>query len=336
MNPKVSIVCITYNHEKFIAEALDSILMQKTNFPFEIIIGEDCSSDTTADIVRKYANTYPDIIKPIFQENNTGPYNNTIAAFQQVHGKYIVINEGDDYFTDPLKLQKQVEFLDANPKYSICFHPVKVIWEDKSHQDYVFPEPKYRNNKNILTMDELLKNNFIQTNSCMFRWRFSKDQNLSDYYPREILPGDWYLYLLHAQVGKIGFIPETMSVYRKHNDGIWYLANENVEKLCLRYGTNIINFYYNVYKNITNSSEKYFEIFMENFQKIINVYYKNKKFSELNLINSKYPDFFDLTIERSSSEETKIYKKYLKYRKIFKILLLTNIIFLILIIYMIF
>ena len=147
MKPKVTIICITYNHEKFIAEALDSFLMQKTDFPFEVIVGEDCSSDRTTEIVRQYARNYPDIIKPVFQKNNVGPYQNTLSAYKQIQGEYVINNEGDDYFSDPLKLQKQVDFLDSHPEYSICFHPVKVIWEDKSNQDYIFPEPKYRYNK---------------------------------------------------------------------------------------------------------------------------------------------------------------------------------------------
>ena len=335
MKPKVTIICITYNHEKFIAEALDSFLMQKTDFPFEVIVGEDCSSDRTTEIVRQYARNYPDIIKPVFQKNNVGPYQNTLSAYKQIQGEYVINNEGDDYFSDPLKLQKQVDFLDSHPEYSICFHPVKVIWEDKSNQDYIFPEPKYRYNKALLTTNELVKSNFIQTNSCMYRWRFKQDKHLLDYFPEDIIPGDWYMHLLHAQTGKIGFLPDVMTVYRSHRGGMWWLASENPEKLHLQYGMKIINFYYNVYKNITQFSEKYFDIFFENFCTIVNAYYKNKRFHELSLINSRYSEFFDLMFANVNSQETRIHKKYTKYKKISKILILINILLILLLVFLV-
>lgn len=332
MKPKVTIVCITYNHEKFIAEALDSFLMQKTNFPFEVVVAEDCSNDSTADIVRKYANDYPHIIKPVFQKSNMGSYENTLSAYKKIQGKYVVMNEGDDYFSDPLKLQKQVDFLDNHLDHSICFHPVDVIWDDKSQKNYIFPESKYRSNKKILTIHELMKNNFIQTNSCMYRWKFNEDDNLSALYPGDILPGDWYMHLLHAQVGKIGFIPDVMAVYRRHKEGMWWLSSENVEQLYLKYGIKIINFHFKVYKNISKFSKDYFDIFFENFCKIVNIYYKNKKFDELNLINSLYSDYLDLIM--ANSGETVIHRKYLKYKKIFKLLAFTNIALIFIIIFL--
>ena len=125
----LSVAMTTYNHEKYIARALDSILMQKVNFPYEIIVGEDCSGDKTADIVREYAKKYPDIIKPIFQEKNTGGKINAMAVKENCRGKYIAFLEGDDFWTDPLKLQKQVDFLEANPEYTGVVHRYYVVNE---------------------------------------------------------------------------------------------------------------------------------------------------------------------------------------------------------------
>ena len=119
--PLVSVRMSTYNHEKFIAQAIEGVLMQKTNFLFELIIGEDCSTDRTREIVVDYANRYPEIIKPILHEKNVGSKLNGRACKAACRGKYIAICEGDDYWIDPLKLQKQVDFMESHPECSFCF-----------------------------------------------------------------------------------------------------------------------------------------------------------------------------------------------------------------------
>lgn len=216
--PKVSIVSISYNQEKYIAEALESFVAQQTDFDFEVIIADDCSIDRTAAIIREYAKTYPEIIKPIFGENNIGVQLNLIKALKAAQGQYIALCEGDDYWTDSTKLQKQAVFLDENPEYGLCFHPVKVLFENSEMKDFIYPvvtkESKF-------TLEGLLKENFIQTNSVMYRKQ--KYDNL----PANILPMDWYLHLFHAKSGKIGFINTVMSVYRRHSGGIWWDSYNN-------------------------------------------------------------------------------------------------------------
>ena len=217
---KLSILCITYNQSKFIRDCLDGFVMQKTDFPFEVLIHDDASTDGTADIIREYAEKYPNIIKPVFQTENKfsrGVSVDKVYNFPRIRGKYVAICEGDDYWTDPHKLQKQVDFLETHPDYSICFHPVRVTWDDGHMPDYTFPTPRQRFNKTTLELSDLLKDNFIQTNSVMYRWR----GDCADVFPDGILPGDWYLHLLHAQVGKIGFLPDVMAVYRRNAGGIW-------------------------------------------------------------------------------------------------------------------
>ncbi|MCF6185625.1 MAG: glycosyltransferase, partial [Bacteroidales bacterium] len=115
----VSILMLTYNHEKFIAQAIESVLMQKVSFNYELIIGDDCSQDNTQKIIREYQKKHPDIIKPVLRTKNIGANNNFVDIFKKATGKYIALLEGDDYWTDPNKLQKQVDFLEANPEYGI-------------------------------------------------------------------------------------------------------------------------------------------------------------------------------------------------------------------------
>lgn len=126
----VSIVCITYNHEPYLHDALEGFLMQKTTFPFEIILAEDCSTDGTRSICEVYAEKYPDTIRYIWSENNVGAVENEARALRSAKGKYIALCEGDDYWTDPLKLQKQVDFMEAHPEYSVTFHRYKIHYED--------------------------------------------------------------------------------------------------------------------------------------------------------------------------------------------------------------
>ena len=129
-NPLVSIVCITYNHEPYLRQALDSFLMQKTLFAYEIVLAEDCSSDGTRKICEEYAVKYPDIIHYIWSDNNVGAVENEARAIRAAKGKYIALCEGDDYWTDVKKLQKQVSFMESHPEYSVTFHRYKIHYED--------------------------------------------------------------------------------------------------------------------------------------------------------------------------------------------------------------
>ena len=130
MKPLLSVCLITYNHVKYIEQAIEGVMLQQVNFPWELIIADDCSTDGTREIVLRYQKKYPEIIKLILQEKNTGPTQNFMDLITYPSSKYIAYFEGDDYWTDPLKLQKQVDFLEANEDYSICFHEAMVLYED--------------------------------------------------------------------------------------------------------------------------------------------------------------------------------------------------------------
>jgi glycosyltransferase involved in cell wall biosynthesis len=214
----VSIFCSTYNQENYIGSAIESFLLQKTNFSIEIIIHDDASTDGTAKIVREYSKKYPDLIVPILQTENQFSQGVKIwptYLFSSTRGKYIALCEGDDYWTDPLKLQKQVDFLSSHPEHSICFHPVRVIDEIGMKPHYINPPESDQNNFNF---SSLLKGNIIPTSSVLYR----RDPDFV--FPSwfwQIKLGDWPLNLLMASHGKIGFLNEVMSVYRIHEGSYW-------------------------------------------------------------------------------------------------------------------
>ncbi len=228
LKPKVSVLTLTYNHADFIEQNIQSVLEQQTDFPIEHIIADDDSDDGTQEIILRYAKRYPHIV-PVFQRTRSYGSANTRALFESASSEYVALCDGDDYFTDPCKLQTQADFLDAHQNCALCFHPVEVVYEDGSERSRVYPpldilpggvKPFYR-------LADLLSFNFIQTNSVMYRWRF-KD-GLPDWFRTDILPGDLYWHILHAELGNIGFIDKKMSVYRRHRDAVYYTAEINTK-----------------------------------------------------------------------------------------------------------
>ena len=218
----VSVKMITYNHENFIAQAIESILMQETDFLFNLIIADDCSPDNTEEIVKKIISTNPKghLINYFRHEKNIGINLNGIFGLNQCHGKYIAMCEGDDYWTDPLKLQNQVDFLENNKDFSICFTDYKVF--DESNRKFNYPDLKNKyKNKSVFSRNDIILSNFIPTVTVMFKTRkevFSKlDPNL--------YPGDWFLHILNSEYGKIKFLPFESTVYRKHDGGVCSASN---------------------------------------------------------------------------------------------------------------
>ncbi|HSX15567.1 MAG TPA: glycosyltransferase [Candidatus Saccharimonadales bacterium] len=234
-NPLLTVCIITYNHERYIRECLDTVLMQQLSVPWQIVIADDCSTDGTRKVLQEYKSKYPDLIHLILQEKNVGPERNWLDLIAYPTSKYLLYTEGDDFMLDPTKLQRQVDFLEAHHDFSICFHPVKVMYEGSTRTDEIFPTPAQRFQKRVLGPKDLLKSNFIQTNSVMYRWRFGK-QNVREAFPPGVIPGDWYLHLLHAQVGKIGFMDRVMSVYRRHPGGLWWNQHSNPALIWEKHG----------------------------------------------------------------------------------------------------
>lgn len=301
-NPKLTIVSISYNQEKYIAQTLESFVMQQTDFPFEVLISDDASTDKTPEIIREYANKYPDIIKPIYREINTGGPENYIGTLSMAKSKYLIVCEGDDYFTDPLKLQKQVDFLDCNPDFSICFHPVRIFYEDGSVPDSIYPMEPKPSKFQVFTMDHLLQVNIIQTNSALYRWRFNGEESIRDVFSLDIIPGDYFLHLLHAQKGKIGMLNEVMADYRRHSGGIWWGSTTNAEPLHLKHGVKEVKFYLELEKRIPESHKTHGHRYtLAVAYKIFDIYKKHQKTSEMQQILDICPDL--LTILESSAQK---------------------------------
>ncbi|GAB3505288.1 glycosyltransferase family 2 protein [Emticicia fontis] len=222
-NPKVSVCIPTYNHEQFIRQTLDGALMQKTDFEIEIVIGDDASTDNAPNIIREYVEQYPHLFNAFLHTENQGPKepkefagrNNVLMLLKACKGDYVALCEGDDYWTDPLKLQKQFDFMEANKDYMICHHNMQVIYEDKSPEhDFNEPDQKIHS-----TIQDILEDRwFIATASTFYR-NYFRDHDFVDWHSRAAA-GDWALVLQLAARGDIHYIPETMGVYRKHRGGL--------------------------------------------------------------------------------------------------------------------
>jgi glycosyltransferase involved in cell wall biosynthesis len=227
-SPKVSIVATTHNQEGYVRQAFDSFLAQQTNFPVEIVVADDASTDSTPSIIREYTSRYPHMFRPIFRPENLGLNRNMTGALSAARGEYVALCEADDYWTDPLKLSRQVAYLDRHPETTVCFHPVRVVWEDGYAKDSTFPPPHLRGN---LSVDALLLMNFIQTNSVVYR-RLERYDDI----PADVMPLDWYLHVRHAAQGDIALLPDTMSVYRRHAQGMWHNQVADPPKFWLTLG----------------------------------------------------------------------------------------------------
>jgi glycosyltransferase involved in cell wall biosynthesis len=220
---------ITYNHERFLAQAIDSALAQRTPFDVEIVVGEDCSKDRTREILRAYTERYPGRVRALLPEKNLGINRNLVATLRACQGEYVALLEGDDFWTDPNKLQKQVEFLDARPDFELCFHDVTTIRDDDPTSVRQRRTPV--RGKSVLSLNDLLLiGNFIPTCSAVFRNRdFSQ---MPDWF-FSLRIGDYPLNMMTAERGKLGYLPGAMGCYRLHTGGTFSAQSNqrNVEEM---------------------------------------------------------------------------------------------------------
>jgi len=214
----VSILCTTYNHEKYIGQALESFINQKTNFKFEVIINDDCSTDNTANIIREYEKKYPDIIKPVYQKENQ--YSKHVKIIQEVlipkaKGKYLALCEGDDYFIDENKLQKQFDFLESHSEYAFCVHNAIKVNTSREKIGEVHP---VKENSDLTCEDFILGGGgFVVTNSIFTHMKYAK--NLPDYLKNFSLDYIWQIYF--SSKGKTYCFADEMSAYRIGTEGSW-------------------------------------------------------------------------------------------------------------------
>jgi glycosyltransferase involved in cell wall biosynthesis len=253
--PLLSVCIMTFNHEKFIAQTLDSVLSQKARFEFEIILGEDESSDGTRKICIEYANKFPGKIHLVLRErkdviyidgNATGRFN-FIENLKLCRGRYIALLDGDDYWIDENKLQKQVDFLEINSKYSGCSANALENQGSEFKQSELY--------KDCYSFEDLLSGNSIYTCSAVFRNTFT----IPDWFSKCKM-GDWALWLLITQNGPIYNFRETMAVYRMHNNSIWFSKGKekNLKDIIATYDFFLNEFDPKLKKKLRTASKPYY------------------------------------------------------------------------------
>lgn len=264
----LSVCMITYNQEQYISEAIDSVLMQGRKFDLELVIGEDCSTDNTREICERYAGKYPDIIKLLPSKKNHGFLNNFIRTFKACSGKYVVQLAGDDYWIDDHKLQKQVDFLEANPGYSICF--TDYIFKNEVHNEentrHLLPGP--------ITVEELLKENKYATATSVFRGEYFRPvPKWFGQMPFE----DWplYIYVVYKSGKNAYVLKDVTTVYRIHKNSVYStLYFETASKI--KAYRNDIKFYKLLQSNLFN-----------NYDEIINNCIQEKKRNIADLLDKR-------------------------------------------------
>jgi glycosyltransferase involved in cell wall biosynthesis len=211
----VSVAMVTYNHAPFIAQAIESVLMQETAFGVELVIGEDCSTDGTREIVQEYHRRYPGRIRLLLRDTNLGPSKNMKGVYAACLGRYTAILEGDDYWTSPAKLQMQVDYLESHPECVLCCHRVRYIYEDKSQEAHGFRDDV---RAGVYELGDVILDFFVKTCSILVPTKYS--QNLPAWCSETFI-GDWPLVLLAARNGNICLLDEYMADYRVHHGGSW-------------------------------------------------------------------------------------------------------------------
>lgn len=223
---EVSIICNAYNQKKYIAQCLDGFLMQKTNFAFEILIHDDASTDGTADVIRTYEKEYPGLIKPIYQTENQYRKGG-VSRFQtpRVKGRYVAFCEGDDYWTDPLKLQKQYDALEANQNIDICAHAASMLDGETDKKIRIIAP---RNFDAVIPVEDVILGGggFVATNSLFYRREL-----LNDPPPfQQMLTFDYTMQILGSLRGGMLYLNDCMSAYRFMTPGSWTVTQWNNEQ----------------------------------------------------------------------------------------------------------
>lgn len=273
--PLLTIVCVTYNHEKYIDDAIKGFLSQITNFSFVILVHDDASTDRTAEIVRNYDRQHPDLFRNIYQTENQHSKNllHYGIIFNQVNTKYIALCEGDDYWTDPLKLQKQVDFLESHEDYNGVFHKVSLLNNTTNESSECILNT---DTPDSIEVTDLLKKNIIRTCSILLR-----TESVSPLFTNNILkkamPGDWLSFIFAIRNKKMKYLSDNMAVYRIHDGGIWSEAKD----IELRYDKELFNGYVFLKQILPY---KYFKLVFHRYAYYLG-YFATKNLKEKNYMN---------------------------------------------------
>ena len=292
MGVLVSINCTTYNHEIYIADAIESFLMQKTNFDYEILIGEDCSTDNTKEIVEALAKKYPNQIRIITSSQNVGARKNSIRLLENSKGKFIAECEGDDYWTDPYKLQKQIDYMVDHPNCSMSFHASEII-KAPNHATGMIVKPYDRSRKSTVEDIIIGGGGFFSTGSMVYLKKLM--ENPPQFYVEAPI-GDYPMQMILASQGYAYYMDENMSAYRSGVKGSW------TDRM-----TNSIN----VRENVIHVNEGIIQL-LEGF----NVYTKSKYFKEIEQVKLKLE--FEVLVLKGKGKEQKSarFSRYSSFDKI--------------------
>ena len=226
--PVVSICCAAYNHENFISEAIESFLMQETDFPFEVLINDDCSTDSTANIIRDYEKKYPNIIKPIYQKENRYSKGIIISStfnIPRAKGKYIAFCEGDDYWTDKNKLQIQTDEMKKYPNIDLSFHYASELIDNKIGKTIA----KHSHKNDIFSTSEVIVGGGVFMPTASLIIKKSAVENLPDWFYTDAPISD-LIYQIFGSLNGALYINKNMSIYRKGDSGSWSQMNRSTEK----------------------------------------------------------------------------------------------------------
>lgn len=219
--PLVDIIMPTYNHERYIAQAVESVLAQECDFAYRLVIADDCSDDSTPDIVRSYAAKHPERIEAHLFSPRVGAFHRdrvSVRVLRECEARYVALLEGDDYWTDPRKLQKQVDYLDGHPGCSVVYHDAIMFYDDGSESPRRLCAP---GQKRVASLEDIVAANFLIPCTALFR-------NVLGELPEEfyaVRNADWFLYVLLAEHGTLDYIDEVMAAYRVHRRGVWSSLN---------------------------------------------------------------------------------------------------------------
>lgn len=266
----VAIQCITYNHRPYIQQCLDGFIMQQTNFRFVAIVHDDASTDGTTDVVREYAQKYPDIIYPIIQKENQYSKDLNIiriALDREMKGKYIASCEGDDYWTDPFKLQKQVDFLESHPDYSMCFHQASRHFQNSSKPDEPY---SIIEDKDYTGLEMFDRRHRPPTASIVMKKSVIDSSVYKDFIKHNLSFGDLPIFFSCAHCGKVRGMTDIMSVYRMHEGGITQVLKHD-DKKYLKFANDNLT----LYKIFGNQyKEECIKIYVKDY---VNLFFAHRK-----------------------------------------------------------
>lgn len=286
--PLVSICCITYNHANFIRQCLDGFMMQEAPFLFEVLIHDDASTDGTADIIREYGEKYPDVIRPIYQTENQYSKGKDVVLynFSRAKGKYIALCEGDDYWTDSMKLQKQVAVLEAHPEYNLCCHRYRIYDEENGKWSLDYGSSLFDNGEDGIVFDNefnMLKSWLTKTMTVMFRRSAFLQSGFTEYkYGRDV---HLFYYLLKGS--KAYCMNYDAAVYRKHVNGVW--AKVDTEEQVLAN--------YKIYRELYRDNKKdavLRQVFRNNFEMYVRSSIRKNGMTANNVFKSLSLIYYDL------------------------------------------